>query len=38
MDFSVVGKYHNPKIEDVLLVKNLKHNLFNINQLCKKGK
>ena len=32
-----VGKSEQTYIEDVLLVKGLKHNLFSISQLCDKG-
>lgn len=32
-----VGKNHNPTIEDVLLVEDLKHNLFSIIKLCNKN-
>ena len=32
-----IGMYPNPIIENVLLVKGLKHNLLSISQLCDKG-
>lgn len=36
MGSSTVGKNHNPTIENVLLVKGLKHNLLSIIKLCNK--
>ena len=36
-DVSNDGTTHSPLITNVLLVKNLKHNLLSISQLCDKG-
>ena len=36
-DVSNKGISNSPLITDVLLVKNLKHNLLSISQLCDKG-
>lgn len=37
LDFGIVSKSPSPTIEEVLLVKGLKHTLLSISQLCDKG-
>lgn len=37
LDFETIGKFLNPTMGGVLLVKRLKHNLLSISQLYEKG-